>query len=82
MQQQSHSITLPAGLNSSCSKLVYLYLRTHGEATVDELKVDLDMQLLTLYGVLRRLRETDLVTKAEDQWMLNETSATPRPIAK
>ncbi len=72
---------IPEELSSSCSKLVYLYLQSHGEATVDELKADLDMQLLTLYGVLRRLREADLVTKTDDRWTLNGATVAPRAIA-
>ena len=81
MRQRSRSGAIPEELNSSCSKLVYLYLQSHGGATVDELKADLDMQLLTLYGVLRRLREADLVTKTDDRWTLNEATVASRAIA-
>lgn len=68
--QRPRTIDLPDGLTSSRSKLVYLYLEVRGAATVDELKTELDMQLLTLYGILRRLRETNLVTKSDGRWFV------------
>lgn len=71
--QRSRAIDLPDGLTSSRSKLVYLYLRVRGAATVDELKTELDMQLLTLYGILRRLRETNLVRKSDGRWLVEES---------
>lgn len=55
--------TVPASIDSSCAKLVYLYLSTHGSATVSELQDRLSMKKLTLYSVLRTLRERELVSE-------------------
>jgi predicted transcriptional regulator len=54
-------ITLPNELDSAASKLVYLYLRTEGETTVDELQSALDMKKISLYPLLRSLSKKDLV---------------------
>jgi hypothetical protein len=61
MSQQTERVTLPTDLDSPRAKLVYLYLRTHGEATLDELQNGLGMQKLTLYSILGTLTERDLV---------------------
>ena len=73
--QRPPSIELPDGLSSSRGKLIYLYLQIHGSATIDELKADLGIQLLTLYGILKRLRQADLVQKVENQWTLTDPTA-------
>lgn len=59
---------------SSRGELIYLYLQIRGAATVDELKAELGIQLLTLYGTLKRLRRADLVQKVENQWTLEHRS--------
>jgi predicted transcriptional regulator len=71
-------MTLPDGLETSRSKLIYLFLQVRGAATIDELKAELDVQLLTLYGLLDRLREEDLVTKIEDRWLVTDASVSAR----
>jgi predicted transcriptional regulator len=75
----SRSISLPEELESSRGKLVYLYLQVRGATTIDELKAELDLQLLTLYGLLDRLRENGFVTKTEGRWLVSDVPASPRP---
>ncbi|WP_122087931.1 helix-turn-helix domain-containing protein [Halalkalicoccus subterraneus] len=53
--------SLPDELSSSTAKLVYLSLSSDGFATVDRLRTDLGVSKLTLFSVLRELRETGLV---------------------
>jgi DNA-binding HxlR family transcriptional regulator len=55
-------------LETAESKLVVLYLVRAGGATVDELKRALGMQLLTLFGVLRTLRDRGIVGRRDDVW--------------
>lgn len=57
-------------LSSSRRKLVYLYLLVEREATVDQLKADLDLDLLTLYNLLPVLREAGVVNNDGDRWYL------------
>ena len=49
------SIDLPTDLDSASSKLVYLYLRTAGECTVDDLQSSLAMKKISLYPLLKSL---------------------------
>lgn len=55
-------------LCSTRRKLVYLYLRVEGEATVDQLKEDLDLDVLTLYSVLPSLRDRGVLDNDGDRW--------------
>jgi hypothetical protein len=73
----SRSIALPEELESSRGKLIYLYLQVRGATTIDELKAELDLQLLTLYGLLGRLREDGFVRKIEGRWLVADASPTP-----
>jgi DNA-binding IclR family transcriptional regulator len=52
---------LPNSLESTSSKLVYLYLDTTGEATVSEMADALGMQKLALFSILDTLRSMGLV---------------------
>ncbi|MCO8245261.1 MULTISPECIES: helix-turn-helix domain-containing protein [unclassified Haladaptatus] len=54
---------LPDELDSPRSKLVYLSLSTTGGATLDELQNGLDLPKITLYTVIRSLRERGLVNQ-------------------
>lgn len=54
---------LPTSLDSSNSKLVYLYLDTREDATITELRSALDMKQLALFPVLRTLESEGLVTR-------------------
>ncbi|MDL5363177.1 helix-turn-helix domain-containing protein [Halalkalicoccus sp. NIPERK01] len=71
---------IPPRLDSSTSKLVYLYLWTSESATIDELHAVLGLEKLTLYPVLNTLIAADLVTQSEDSYrcqkrLPNETRA-------
>ena len=54
---------LPAELDSSNSKLVYLYLTTAEEATITDLQTTLDMKQLALFPVLDTLEGEDLIER-------------------
>lgn len=54
---------LPDELDSPRAKLVYLSLATTGGATLDELQASLDLPKITLYTIIRTLRERDLVNQ-------------------
>lgn len=53
--------SLPTELDSAASKLVYLYLRSAGESTVDDLQAALDMRKISLYPLLTTLSKKGLV---------------------
>lgn len=57
---------LPSTLESSNSKLVYLYLNTTGQATVTDLQSALDMKQLALLPVLGTLADEGLITRTGD----------------
>jgi hypothetical protein len=61
--EQTHetAVPIPETLDSSGSKLVYLYLSTVDKATIDDLQTTLDMQQLALFPVLQTLQNADLV---------------------
>jgi len=61
---------VPTDLSSPRAKLVYLYLSTHGEATIADLQADLGMKKIALYGVLRSLREEGIVDRETDRYVL------------
>ncbi|UWG48337.1 Transcriptional regulator, contains HTH domain [Halanaeroarchaeum sp. HSR-CO] len=65
---------LPGELQSPRGKLVYLYLVQSEGATLADLKADLDLGALTLYSVLKTLRERGLVRREEDRFV------TARPV--
>lgn len=53
---------LPTELDSPRAKLVYRYL-SDGAASIDDLQTDLEVKKITLYSILRTLRERELVEK-------------------
>ena len=55
--------SLPDELVSPRAKLVYLYLETTRGATLDELQVGLGLPKMSLYTIVRTLRERELVTQ-------------------
>lgn len=55
--------TLPDEISSANAKLVYLYVKMRGEATVSDLQSDLGLQKLSLFSVLDSLRGADLVER-------------------
>ncbi|WP_433623680.1 TrmB family transcriptional regulator [Halomicrococcus sp. NG-SE-24] len=54
---------MPDDIGSPRAKLVYLYLATTRGATVDELQSGLDLPKITLFTIVRTLRERELVEK-------------------
>jgi predicted transcriptional regulator len=61
---------VPSTIESPCAKLVYLYLSTHGGATVSELQDGLELKKITLYSVLRTLRDRHLVSEDGDRYVV------------
>ncbi|MFB6124341.1 MAG: helix-turn-helix domain-containing protein [Halanaeroarchaeum sp.] len=55
--------SLPSDLESPRGKLVYLYLAHAETATLAELQDGLDLGALTLYSVLKTLRDRGLVER-------------------
>jgi predicted transcriptional regulator len=79
-QQQSRTtIELPDTFSTSGTKLVYLYLRIEGEATVDELHRGLGMKKVTLYSLLKTLTATDLVDREGDVYVASEETPNGGP---
>jgi len=78
MQTTMHSPTtsgidapsIPADLESPSAKLVYLFLSTHGEATVGELQSGLNMKKISLYSILSTLCERGLIDQDAEQYCL------------
>ena len=54
---------MPAELDSSNSKLVYLYLDTVEEASITDLRSTLDMKQLALFPVLNTLEGEGLIER-------------------
>ena len=54
---------MPAALESSNSKLIYLYLATVDEATISELQSTLEMQQLALFPTLDTLEGKGLIER-------------------
>ncbi|MFB6133560.1 MAG: helix-turn-helix domain-containing protein [Halanaeroarchaeum sp.] len=61
--------SLPGELESPRGKLVYLYLTQSGGATLADLKEGLGLGSLTLYSVLKTLRERGLVTRHDGRFV-------------
>jgi DNA-binding MarR family transcriptional regulator len=60
---------LPTELRSPRAKLVYLYLSTHGDATVGQLQEGLDMKKITLYSILGTLRDRGVVEQSGERFV-------------
>lgn len=76
--QHQHDSTapLPETLDSSGAKLVYLYLRLEGHATIDDLHRALNMRKGALYSLLRTLTATDLVERTGTTYHCHQTGET------
>lgn len=61
---------IPTELDSTSSKLVYLYLRSVGECTIDELQASLDMKKISLYPLLKSLSKKGLVDSEGETYQL------------
>ncbi|WP_227775720.1 helix-turn-helix domain-containing protein [Haladaptatus pallidirubidus] len=62
----SPTAPMPDELASPRAKLVYLYLTTTRTATLDELQNGLGLPKMSLYTIVRTLRERDLVEQEGD----------------
>ena len=62
--------SMPSELESPRAKLVYLFLSTHGEATIAELESSLDMKKISLYSILSTLCERELVDQDAERYRL------------
>jgi predicted transcriptional regulator len=65
MPQTEQRYALPSEFTSPRTKLVYLYLVSTGETTVDELNTALDVSKLTLLPILQSLAAEGLVQRTE-----------------
>ncbi|WP_435065990.1 TrmB family transcriptional regulator [Halobaculum sp. EA56] len=61
---------LPDGVSSPRAKLVYLYLATHGAVPEDDLCEGLSMKRISLYSILKTLREAGHVEKTGGRYAL------------
>ncbi|WP_284013869.1 TrmB family transcriptional regulator [Halobaculum litoreum] len=61
---------VPAAVDSPRAKLVYLYLATHGAVCEDDLCDGLSMKRISLYSILKTLREGGHVEKADGRYTL------------
>lgn len=68
-QTSAAELTLPDEIDSTGSKLVYLYLRAADEATVDELQSSLRMKQLALFPYLETLTSEGLVERDGEQYV-------------
>lgn len=68
--EQTHRLSLPDGLSTARSKLVYLTLALEGSQTVSQLSERLQLGVSELYPVLRVLRDQGHVTRRDDRYEL------------
>ncbi|WP_233203857.1 TrmB family transcriptional regulator [Halegenticoccus soli] len=68
IESSVEQLAVPAELDSTSTKLVYLYLRTADEVTVDELRESLRMKTIALYPVLETLRRKGLVQQSGETY--------------
>lgn len=61
---------LPMTLDSSDSKLVYLYLATVEETSIDDLQATLDLQQLALFPTLKTLESEGLIERDGETFTL------------
>lgn len=70
--QRPTTSTVPGDIESPRAKLVYLYLDTASAATIDDMQAALDLQKITLYSILRTLREREIVEKRNGRFAVVE----------
>ncbi len=66
--QSIKEFTVPDEINSSTSKLVYVYLKSVSYATLEQICESLSIKKLTLLPILNRLRKDGLVIKANQEY--------------
>ena len=59
---------IPDELDSARGKLVYLYLDTVGEASLDEMATQLGLPLITLCGLAQTLESRGLIIRDGDRY--------------
>jgi MarR family transcriptional regulator, organic hydroperoxide resistance regulator len=69
---QVYKNQIPDGLETSGSKLVYLYLKVEDEATINELHTALGMKKITLYSLLQTLTATELIDQEGAMYVCKE----------
>lgn len=74
MQARQMPNAMPTDVESPRGKLVYLYIDTVGEASLDDLVDGLDVQRITLYSVLKTLQERGLVERDGDRYVTASTA--------
>ena len=70
MESQSRhrtAIPIPDTIESPRAKLVYLYVTTRGETTVEQLRDDLGMRTGTTLTMLRTLQERGYLERQNDR---------------
>ena len=68
-QTTAAELTLPDEIDSTGSKLVYLYLRAADEATIDELQSSLRMKQLALFPYLETLTSEGFVERDGERYV-------------
>lgn len=56
-------LSVPKSLESPGAKLIYLYLRVCGNSTLEDLHEDLNLPIVSLYGLLSELESRDIVRR-------------------
>jgi sugar-specific transcriptional regulator TrmB len=69
-EQSADDTTVPAGLDATSSKLVYLCLAEADGATITELAETLDMRKLALYSILGSLADRGFVEREGEAYRL------------
>ena len=68
-QTSDANLTIPQEIDSTGSKLVYLYLNAAEEATIEELQSSLRMKQLALFPYLKTLTDEGLVERDGQQYV-------------
>lgn len=68
VQEQRPGSSLPDDLESPRAKLVYLYLASTDGASLTDLQEGVGLKRITLYSILRTLRERELVSRDGDRY--------------
>lgn len=63
VQAARRRLAVPGSIESPRAKLIYLYLRSCGNSTLEDLHEDLDIPIMSLYSLLDELEGRELVTR-------------------
>ena len=72
-EPKSTILTPPAELETATSKLLYVYLSAKSDATIEEIHTELDLQRLTLFPVLKKLEDANLIDRTGDTVSITRT---------